>query len=96
MSATRLPRQATFYFRQQVHVVNRPGNEAVSAMGAARQDWSTVIMGGVLIATGVSLWRWADSIRDGKASDAVSPMHTGNSGEDAAALAGPATAPRSK
>ncbi len=67
-----------------------------AAMGAARQDWSTVIMGGVLIATGVSLWRWADSIRDGKASDAVSPMHTGNSGEDAAALAGPATAPRSK
>jgi hypothetical protein len=62
-------------------------------MGGIRQDWSTVIMGAVLIGTAVTLWRWADSIRNGKASDAISPMHSGGSGEDAAALGSSATRP---
>ncbi|MBL8741613.1 MAG: hypothetical protein JNK04_10980, partial [Myxococcales bacterium] len=90
-----LARLLTFSGQRIGTIVAASTGVVFAAMGAARQDWSTVIMGAVLIGTGVSLWRWADSIRDGKAADAISPMHTGQSGEEAAALAAPSSAQRS-
>ncbi len=52
-----------------------PTGLVFAVMGALRQDWSSVIMAAIMVFSGAGLWLWADRIRDGKASDAVSPVH---------------------
>jgi hypothetical protein len=46
-------------------LVTFPTGLVFAAMGAMRRDHSTVLLGGLTLATGVGLWLWADRLRGG-------------------------------